>query len=179
MADWGAIQPLLVADISVEDGWSIPDLPYQQYREAMSPDQARTLIVGFTNWVREQCTCRALAVAGSWANEVARSTSDLDLFVLTDDFSRWTVQGVWLSELVQRLGFPCSEPVSETHGAATSWRAWLGCDVELELTFAGLDWARTCPIDPGTRRVVSDGIRVLVDKDSLLLAITEAVRKVG
>lgn len=145
----------------------------------MSPDQARTLIVGFKNWTLDQCICRALAVVGSWASGAAQSTSDLDLLVLTDDFSRWTAQGAWLLKLEQCLGFPCSEPVFEAHGAAASWRAWLGCDVELELTIAGLDWAKTCPVNPGTRRVVSDGIRALVDKDSLLLAITEAVRKVG
>jgi uncharacterized protein len=145
----------------------------------MTPDQARNLIAGFTIWAREQCTCRALAVAGSWANNAARSTSDLDLLVLTDDFPGWTTHGAWLAELVQHLGFPCSEPVSEAYGAATSWRAWLGRDAELELTIARLDWAKTCPIDPGTCRVVSDGISILVDKDWLLVTITEAVRKRG
>jgi hypothetical protein len=69
--------------------------------------------------------------------------------------------------------------VLEAHGVARSWRAWLGQDVELELTFAELSWANISPVDPGTCRVVSDGIRPLVDKDELLRALCEAVRKLG
>jgi len=142
----------------------------------MSPDQARTLIVGFTHWAQEQRTCRALAIAGSWANDRARPTSDLDLLILTNDLSRWTTRAGWLSELVRHLGFSCSDTILEAHGVARSWRAWAGREVELELTFAELHWADVSPVDPGTRRVVSDGIRSLADKDGLLQAVTEAVR---
>lgn len=143
----------------------------------MSPHQAQTLIAGFTSWTQEQHTCRALAVADSWANAVARPTSDLDLLILTSDLSGWVIQAGWLSELAKRLGFSCSGAVLDPHGVAKSWRAWLGQDVELELTFADLSWANISPVDPGTRRVVSAGIRPLVDKDGLVQAILTAVEK--
>jgi uncharacterized protein len=144
----------------------------------MSPDQARTLIVGFTDWAQEQRTCRALAIVGSWARNAGRPTSDLDLLILTTDLSKWTTRAGWLSELVRHLGFSCRDAVLEARGVAKSWRASLGRDVELERTFAELSWANIFPVDPGTRRVVCDGIRPFVDKDGLLRALTEVVRKV-
>lgn len=144
----------------------------------MSPGQAQTLIGGFTDWGQKQRTCHALAVAGSWASNMAWPTSDLDLLILTSDVAGWSAQAGWLSEWVRHLGFPCSGAVLEAHGVARSWRAWLGRDVELELTFAALSWASVSPVDSGTRRVVSDGIRSLVDKDGLLQSVLEAVWKV-
>jgi hypothetical protein len=49
-------------------------------------------------------------------------------------------------------------------------RLWLGHDVDLELTFGRMSLLSIV-------RVVSDGIRPLVDKDRLLQAVSEAVRK--
>ena len=43
------------------------------------------------------------------------------------------------------------------------------------MTFAERNWASTQPLDDGTRRVVSDGMRPLVDKDGLLHTVTTVV----
>ena len=159
--------------------WRVPEISHHTYGHAMSRDQARLLMAGFTNWAQQQRCCRALAVAGSWAGDTARPTSDLDLLILTSDLPRWTTQAVWLSELAQQLGFPCLDARLEVHGVARSWRAWFGRDVELELTFAELSWANISPVDPGTRRIVSDGIRSLVDKDGLVRTVSEAIWNAG
>jgi hypothetical protein len=53
-----------------------------------------------------------------------------------------------------------------------------GIRASLVPLFAELSWANIFPVDPGTRQVVCDGIRPLVDKDGLLRALTEVVRKV-
>jgi predicted nucleotidyltransferase len=145
----------------------------------MSRDQARLLMAGFTNWAQQQRSCRALAVAGSWAGDTAQPTSDLDLLILTSDLPKWTTQAMWLSELARHLGLPYLEAELEAYGVARSWRAWFGRNVELELTFAELSWANVSPLDPGTRRVVSDGIRPLVDKDGLLRTVFQTLWNAG
>jgi len=156
-------------------GW-ILDFTHCAYPDAMSPDQARLLIVGFTEWARDQSTCRALAVVGSWARNAAGPASDLDLLILTTDLPRWTTHALWLADVARHLGSSYIGAAQETHGVARSWRAWLGPNVELELTFAQLSWANTLPVDVGTRRVVSDGIQTLIDKDGLLRTVADAVR---
>lgn len=143
--------------------------------QAMTPEDADRLIAAFTAWTDAQPTCCALAIAGSWARGAARPDSDLDLIVLTDDLPGWTTGAGWLGALEpwpDDLVF--TNASLETHGAARSWRIWLGA-AELELNFADINWADIAPVDPGTRRVVSDGLRILIDKDGLLDALARAV----
>ena len=94
---------------------------------------------------------------------------------LTDQLASWSTDDRWLRDLVGRLGFPATSLSLEVHGVARSWRVWLGSEAELEVTLADLNWANTQPLDDGTRRVVSNGILPLVDKDGLLRAVKAAV----
>ncbi len=45
----------------------------------------------------------------------------------------------------------------------------------LEIGFARPAWAKVDPLDPGTRRVVADGCRILHDPDRLLSRLCAAV----
>ena len=49
-----------------------------------------------------------------------------------------------------------------------------GLEVEFDLT--NTEWASTNPVDDGTKRVVTDGMKILVDKNGLLKKLLEAVR---
>jgi hypothetical protein len=51
----------------------------------------------------------------------------------------------------------------------TSVRAWYVDGTEVEFGLATVEWA-TSP-DQGTRRVVKDGLRVLLDRDGALASI--------
>lgn len=134
----------------------------------MTRDEAQRLIEGLAAWAARTPACRALAVAGSWARGEARPDSDLDLVALTPDRDVLATDSGWLEAALKALGFSPSAPVLEVHGVARSWRVLAESGVELELTLAFPEWARLDPIDPGTRRVLEDGIRPLVDKDGLL-----------
>jgi hypothetical protein len=46
--------------------------------------------------------------------------------------------------------------------------------MEVELGIADTLWARLDPVDAGTRRVVTDGLKPLVDKDGLFRALVGA-----
>ena len=144
----------------------------------VNTDQADILVEGVTLWAREEPSIRALALAGSWARGTPTPKSDLDLIVVADPAGPWVQSDQWLRTLASTLGFHVEALSLEHWGVAMSWRARLAADVELELTFAGPAWAATDPVDEGTRRMVRDGTRVLVDKDGALRRL-EAVIAYG
>jgi hypothetical protein len=57
----------------------------------------------------------------------------------------------------------------EDYGVLWSRRLWLErVRFEVEIGFVRPSWAELNPLDPGTRRVVADGCRILYDPDRLL-----------
>jgi hypothetical protein len=64
------------------------------------------------------------------------------------------------------------------HGAqyGTVWSAHIKLEpeAELELTFADESWPSVHPVDPGTRHVVTDAFKILVDKDGGLRSLCDA-----
>jgi hypothetical protein len=145
----------------------------------MTPDQADRLQKGLAGWAGHERSWRGLAVVGSWARGAARDDSDLDLMALVDDLGRWTADDGWLRDLLGRIGFTVAASGLEVYGVARSWRVWLGPGVELELGLADTSWACAQPLDPGTRRVVGQGMRPLVDKDRLLHGLEKTVIAAG
>jgi predicted nucleotidyltransferase len=141
----------------------------------MTPADAKKISSGFTAWAREQSSVRAIAMVGSWAREKARPDSDLDLLVLTNDKGAWTSGSEWINAIAISLGFQADKAKLETYGVVKSWRVWLGKQVELELTLGDISWAGVDPIDNGTREVIKDGFRILIDKDNLLTDLRSAV----
>jgi len=63
---------------------------------------------------------------------------------------------------------------SQNWGPVRERRYRLRSGLVVELGFAPVDWA-VVPLDPGTRRVLADGHRVLLD-DGLLKAAVESVQ---
>ena len=53
-------------------------------------------------------------------------------------------------------------------GPLTERRLLLKGGLEVEVGIAEPSWAATDPVDPGTRRVVTDGLRILHDPDRRL-----------
>lgn len=145
----------------------------------MNRDEAAQLQKGLADWAEREPSWRALALVGSWARGRARENSDLDLVALADSIEQWTADDAWLRDLIGQLGLTTASLDLEVHGVARSWRVRLSSGAELELTLADTRWAHTEPLDQGTRRVVSDGMRPLVDKDGLLHAVASAVVSAG
>jgi hypothetical protein len=46
---------------------------------------------------------------------------------------------------------------------------------QVELTFAQCSWARTDPVDLGTRSIVKDAFEIIFDKDGTLARVVDAV----
>jgi Streptomycin adenylyltransferase len=120
-------------------------------------------------WARQQPDIRGLALVGSWARGSARADSDVDLVVLTSRRDRYLEDDDWTAALGSARVLR-----TETWGPLTERRLLLEDGPEVEVGLAEQAWAATNPVDPGTRRVVTDGLRILHDPDGRLAALAIA-----
>jgi len=128
-------------------------------------------------WATAQPKIRAVALVGSHARGTAGPDSDIDLMLLATDpesfraDTNWVVQIDW-----HAAGTRPQKWQDEEYGAAWSRRLWLAdCRWLVELTFASLTWTNADPLDAGTRRVISDGCRILHDPDGLVARLCKAI----
>ena len=115
-----------------------------------------------TDWAFTRPDLLALAVVGSHARGVASPTSDLDLVMIATDPAPYLHNTDW----VHQFGMVEKQQI-EDYGLLTSLRVWYTAGPEVEFGLTDERWA-ALPLDEGTRRVMDDGMRVLIDKDHIL-----------
>lgn len=132
--------------------------------------RAGRIVQVILEWARAQPKIRAVALVGSYARGTAQADSDIDLVVLTTDPEAFRAEAFWLDAIEwTSIGDRPVKWQDEDYGLLWSRRLWFeGKRVELEIGFAPLSWAEVSPLDPGTRRVVADGCRILHDPEGLL-----------
>ena len=138
-------------------------------RPGPEPARIERVLERAVAWARQQPDIRGLALVGSWARGTARADSDVDLVVLTSRPGRYLADDHWTAalgdaEVVHTQGW----------GVLTERRLLLDGDLEVEVGITEPAWATTDPVDPGTRRVVTDGLRILHDPDGRLAALADA-----
>jgi hypothetical protein len=143
------------------------------------PTEAHSLTEAVATWAKGRTDLRAVGLAGSWARGTARSDSDsdLDLLILSDAPAKYRSDPHWLYHIALPKPFRVVSHKVVTYGVVWSSHAKLDPTAELELSFAALGWASTDPLDAGTRKVINDGFKVIVDKDGHLRHLVEAVQK--
>lgn len=132
------------------------------------------LLVVASRWAGGNRDIAALGLVGSWARGAERMSSDVDLVVLTASPDAYVRSAGWLGD----FGNP---PVIRTQGwgVVTERRIRLESGLEVEFGFATPAWAAVDPVDPGTRRVVGDGMRPLHDPGGRLARLIAEVCGVG
>jgi hypothetical protein len=132
-------------------------------------DEVRHLLSAVPSWATRRSDVRAVGLCGSWARDAQRMSSDVDLVVLTESPGLYVDADEWLHD----FGSP---PLVRTQqwGVLTERRVRLSSGLEVEFGFADLAWAALTPVDAGTRRVVTDGMRPLYDPADLLSAVVAA-----
>jgi uncharacterized protein len=121
------------------------------------------------SWAGTRQDVRGLLLVGSWASDAAHAESDLDVMLLTLSAGRYVDDDRWIAEIGDwRL------VRTQAWGVVTERRLANPSGFELELNVASPSWASTDPLDAGTRRVVADGARILLDRDGALAALLEA-----
>ncbi len=120
-------------------------------------------------WAEAEGGVAGVALVGSHARGEARPDSDVDLMLLAPNPQHFTENPVWLL----RFGSVASCD-TEDWGPVTSLRVFYEAGLEVEYGFATPAWA-ALPVDAGTRRVVSDGMRVLYDPDGIFGALQREI----
>jgi predicted nucleotidyltransferase len=127
-------------------------------------DPVDALLRAATLWAANEDRIAALGLLGSRARGTPRPDSDVDLLVLTGSVAAFFDDVRW----VERFG-RATRSASEDWGRVRSLRVWYPSGLEVEFSFAPLDWAAR-PLDSGTARVLRDGCRVLFDRSGVLAA---------
>lgn len=131
-------------------------------------DQTQIFLDKVIHWAETNPDIIGLALVGSHARDQVRADSDIDLVLLTARPQDFVDNSKWVSQFGRVKTFEI-----ESWGKVTSLRVHYEQGIEVEFGLTLPDWA-SVPLDEGTRRVVSDGMKVLVDKQGLLSrALTE------
>ncbi|MBK3625186.1 nucleotidyltransferase domain-containing protein [Streptomyces sp. MBT49] len=131
--------------------------------------EVRRVVDRVTRWAANRSDVVGLLLVGSWAREAARPDSDVDLVVLSTAPAAYAEGDAWTRE-------PALGEVLRVRkwGPVTEWRYVTASGLEVEVGVTAVQWARTDPIDDGTRRVVTDGARPLYDPAGILGALIRA-----
>jgi Streptomycin adenylyltransferase len=124
-------------------------------------------------WASAESDVKAVALVGSYAREAATEGSDVDLLILTTNVRKYISDRSWVSLFGEDI-----ECRVEDWGKVTSLRTFYSDGLEVEYGFATPDWART-PMDPGSSRVVSDGMKILWDPQNILSTVQREVSSGG
>ncbi|MCM3872389.1 MAG: aminoglycoside 6-adenylyltransferase [Pyrinomonadaceae bacterium] len=128
-----------------------------------------TFLEGFTCWASTQPDVKAVALVGSYARAAATESSDVDLLILTTDVSKYVSDCSWASQFGE-----ASECYVEDWGKVTSMRTFYQDGLEVEYGFATPDWAKR-PMDAGSLRVITDGMKILLDAQNILSDVQREV----
>ena len=115
-------------------------------------------------WASAQLDIVAVALVGSYARGTAGPASDVDLVILTSCPQRYLRFTDWAATFG-----PIATQTTEDWGKVTSLRVWYEKGKEVEFGITTPEWVAH-PIDEGTRKVISDGIRILFDRHEYLAA---------
>ncbi|MEO0561071.1 MAG: nucleotidyltransferase domain-containing protein [Chloroflexota bacterium] len=126
-------------------------------------------------WAQQTSAIRAVALVGSYARGAQRPDSDVDLILLAQDPLAFRATG-WITQFDwSGLDTDVDRWVDREYGAVWSRHVHLTNGLDVEFSFGELSWAATDPVDPGTRKVMTDGHRVLYDPDGLLAMLITAL----
>jgi uncharacterized protein len=121
-------------------------------------------------WAAARPDVRAVGLAGSWARGTAGPGSDVDLVVLADQPDAYAGTA-WA---VEALGAGATDVGTRCWGPLLERRFLLPGGLVVDCGLAPPSWAAV-PVDPGTARVVADGLVVLHDPYDLLARLVRAV----
>jgi GrpB-like predicted nucleotidyltransferase (UPF0157 family)/predicted nucleotidyltransferase len=132
----------------------------------------RQFISSVIEWAGLQSDVLGVALVGSFARGAEQEHSDIDLVIIVRNPAWWLETHEWL----ERFGGVRTVDL-EDYGLLQSRRVRYENGIEVEFGITSDEWLNTAPIDEGTRRVMSDGHRILDDKAGLFAAFLDLLRK--
>jgi predicted nucleotidyltransferase len=133
-----------------------------EVRLAPNPLQILQFLEQVKAWAADEANVRAVALAGSHARNEATETSDLDLVIIAREPQTYLQRTQW----AERFG-TIDHLQLEDYGKVTSLRVWYSSGYEVEYGFTDETWV-ALPLDEGTRQVLSDGIQIIFERETIL-----------
>lgn len=121
-------------------------------------------------WAQSHDDILGVALVGSWARGEARADSDVDLVIIAENTGVYINDTTWAAKLGD-----ITEQTVEDWGPLKSVRVFYESGLEVEFGFTSRAWTAVDPVDQGTRRVASDGFRILYDKEALFATLKNAI----
>ena len=122
-----------------------------------------------TKWAVSEGLIEAAIIVGSYARGTRKPDSDIDLILITSNKQHYINNTSVFSFLGE---IDCA--TIEQYGECTSVRVWYQAGFEVEYGMVSQKWIEV-PLDIGTKEVLGNGYRVLLDKTDLLTHITSMI----
>jgi predicted nucleotidyltransferase len=132
----------------------------------MATPRVDAFLFEFKRWAATEASIHAVALIGSHARKTATNESDVDLIVVVSLPDVYLKHRQWTS-----LFGNVEREQLEDYGKCKSLRVWYSDRFEVEYGFVDEAWA-ALPLDEGTRKTVSDGMKVLFERKPLLSLLT-------
>lgn len=128
-------------------------------------DKVHRFLNEFVEWAEMQPDIQAVALVGSHARNAATESSDVDLVVITRQPDEYLCRTEW----AQRFGQVLHHHI-ENYGLLISLRVWYADGPEVEYGLTDERWS-ALPLDKGTQRVITDGMRILFERTPILSGV--------
>lgn len=125
--------------------------------------KAEKFLLDFTIWIKRQSEILAVALVGSYARGDEKSDSDIDLVIITDNTKVYLDDDRW-AENFGRV----TELKKEDYQLVQERRVFYDNGLEVEYGITTPEWVKIDPVEPGTRKVITDGAKILYDKSGIL-----------
>lgn len=121
------------------------------------------------NWATNETLINSIILIGSYVRGTQKADSDIDLVVVTSDKQHYIDNPSIFNYYgeIERSNI-------EFYGECTSVRIWYKSGLEVEFGIVTSMWVNK-PLDHGTLQALTDGYRILIDKNELFLPITSIV----
>lgn len=114
-------------------------------------------------WAQQQESIQAVALVGSYARGKEKKDSDIDLMIIVKDPQMYIADEKWIY-----LFGEVEKIQNEVWTQVKTKRVFYKDGLEIEFNFDKDTWVKSRPIDSGTKRVVNDGMQILIDKEGML-----------
>ncbi|MDX2156868.1 MAG: hypothetical protein SFW09_10205 [Hyphomicrobiaceae bacterium] len=128
------------------------------------------LLTALKTWSTGNVRIKGLALVGSWGEtDRLHAEADLDLVLIVDDPDRFRTESAWMGEIDwPAAGLGLGHWSECDYGRVCSRHLKFEDGAAVEVSFVAPSWAAIDPVDPATRRVAGNGMRVVHDPDGLL-----------
>ena len=145
----------------------------------MNPDKLDKILDLIQVFAESNERIIAVGLCGSYARGNAKADSDIDLSILVNDKLKFK-STTWIEtfdfdKINERLDFF----EDKEYGRVWSRHVFLKSKIEIEFSFANISWADTENLDEGTRKVVSDGFKIIYDPQFILNKLVEKVKMIS